>query len=358
MAERTDILLLSASMGGGHDQVAAELSRRFSAAGYRARTVDLLTLVPGEWGAVLRRGYRAMLEHAPWGYDAIYRIFFRPGSASLVRASPLTAATVHSLHDLVRDVRPRAVVSTFHQAGLAAGRLRASGQLACPSVVVMTDFTAHALWLHPGNDLTICAAPALARRARKLMDAPAVAAGPVVRPEFLRPLPDPRPVRDELGLSRDDQLVLVSGGSWGVGDIAATARSIGASDRYVAGVLCGRNAALARRLGGLPGVRALPWRNDVAAVLAGAVALVDNGGGTMATEAFAAGVPVVAHRPIPGHGRVSVRTMLELGVVSYAARRGDLLPALERAVTDRATVAPARRLFEGDAAVDVLAQVA
>jgi UDP-N-acetylglucosamine:LPS N-acetylglucosamine transferase len=127
-------------------------------------------------------------------------------------------------------------------------------------------------------------------------------------------------------------------------------------------VLCGRNDGLRRRLDGLPGVTALGWRRDLPALLARSAALVDNAAGQTALQALALGVPVVAYRPLPGHGREGVRAMADLGLSHLAETSAELVAALQDAVSRPGEAAPASstaaaRLFPGSAAT-VLAELA
>ena len=66
---------------------------------------------------------------------------------------------------------------------------------------------------------------------------------------------------------------------------------------------------------------------NLAAYLAAADVLVENAGGLTAMEAFAAEVPVVSYRPIPGHGRDNVRAMVQAGVTAGIADAGRLYAA-------------------------------
>ncbi|MEU6432115.1 hypothetical protein ABZ860_39950 [Microbispora sp. NPDC046973] len=364
---RDRALIVSASMGAGHDAVAAELARRLAAAGVRAEVVDVLALLPLRLGALLRWWYRAVMLRAPWLYALVYRVFFVSRKAP--STSPLTVVAAAGLARVVRRVRPSLVVPVFHVAAQAAGHLRARGRLAVPSVVVLTDFAVHRLWLHPGNDRYLCPDTATALAVTAAAGRPAFRCAPIVRPGFARagagrhePGAD---VRARIGLREGDRIVLVCAGSWGVGRVAATARHLARSGRYAPVVLCGRNERLRRRLGRLLGRAgagaALGWRDDLADLLASAYALVDNAGGLTCREAFAAGVPVVTYRPIAGHGRDGVLAMAQAGVSVHARRRADLLRALDRlepglpgraALTARAaalfTSAPAESLLLPD----------
>jgi UDP-N-acetylglucosamine:LPS N-acetylglucosamine transferase len=318
------LLILSASMGAGHDGAAAELARRLSADGVDAEVVDVLELLPLRLGRALRWSYRAMIRHAPWLYAAIYRIFFVPDRAP--STSPLTALLAARLERLVRRRRPVAVASTFHLAAQAAGHLRERGRLAVPSIVVLTDFAVHRLWLHPGSDGYLCPTAEVALCVTAATGRPAYRTAPLVRPEFGRPRTDLDQVRDRIGVRPGDRLVLIATGAWGVGRAAEAARVLARSGEYVPVVLCGRNDRLRRRLRGCV---ALGWRDDVPALMAAAYAVIDNAAGLTCKEALAAGVPVVTYRPIPGHGRGGAEALEEAGLSVHARDETALLAALD-----------------------------
>lgn len=357
---RDKALIVSASMGAGHDAVAAELARRLTAAGAHAEVVDLLALLPLGLGALLRRWYRGVMLRAPWLYALVYRVFFVSRRAP--STSPLTVLAAAGLARAVRRARPSLVVPVFHVAAQAAGHLRARGRLAVPSVVVLTDFAVHRLWLHPGNDRYLCPDAASALAVTAAVGRPAFRCAPIVRPGFAAGAGAAAGVRARIGLREGDRIVLVCAGSWGVGRVAETARVLARSGRYAPVVLCGRNERLRRRLARLleraGAGAALGWRDDLADLLAHAYALIDNAGGLTCREAFAAGVPVVTYRPIAGHGGDGARAMARAGVSVHARRRADLLRALDRlepglpgraALTARAaalfTTAPAESLL-------------
>ncbi len=321
-------LVLTASMGSGHDQVARELVARLPAPA-DARIVDLLDVLPAGVGRALRGGYAGMLRAAPWLYEGIFQTFFIPRGHRQPTTSPLVALAAHRLRPLLDRCRPTAVVSTFHLAGQVVGRLRVRGELNVPSVVVITEPAAHHLWLHPGTDLFVCPYPWVAAQARSRTGRPALAPGPVTDPRFADTT-DPAPGRRTLGLAEGRQAVLVSCGSWGMGDAVGTATRLAQIDGVLPVVLCGRNEKLRRTLSTDGRVLALGWRDDLPELFAAAAVLVDNAGGGTCAEAFAAGLPVITHRPLPGHGRLGVRALADAALVTPAADGGALLDAVEK----------------------------
>ncbi|MGF3129781.1 MGDG synthase family glycosyltransferase [Streptomyces albidoflavus] len=319
------VLLLGASMGAGHDAVSGELARRLRARGAATELCDVLTLLPPGTGPALRAFYRGTVRHAPALYAAIYALFLSPGDGHRPGSAPLAATARGRLLRRVRAFRPDLLVPTFHLAAQITGRLRAEGVLPVPASVFVTDFAVHRGWLHPGNDLYVCLTAQGAEAARAATGRPAAVSGPVVAPEFHR-VAGPHPYAPEPG----PPPVLLSTGAWGVGTrTVRTARLLAAHGcRPV--LLCGRDERLRRRAARVPGAVALGWTDDMAGLMGAARLLVDNAAGQTAVQALAAGVPVLAWRPLPGHGRDGARSMAAAGLSTYAHDPDDLLAGVRR----------------------------
>ncbi|HLG92315.1 MAG TPA: glycosyltransferase, partial [Acidimicrobiales bacterium] len=322
--------MVSARMGAGHDGAAAELCRRLEARGHRPLKVDFLDAAP-RLGRALQRAYQAQLAAAPWSYEALYRLWFRLPWLARPTAFVLAKAFGRRLRRWVRAWQADVVVSTYPLASVALGRDRR--RLGVPVATFLTDFAVHPLWVHPGVDLTLCVHPASAARAAQASGRPAVAPGPLVGDRFSARLPARDQARLELGIPPDARVALVVAGSWGVGEVEQAVADVCACGPWLPLVVCGRNPGLQRRLAARGQGVVLGWTDRMPQLMAAADVLVQNGGGLTCMEAFAAGLPVVSYRPIPGHGRQNALEMEAAGVAAYARSPEQLGPALERAAT-------------------------
>jgi len=350
-------LVLSASMGSGHDTVAGELTRRLETAGHRVVNADVLDLLPAGLGSGLRAGYRSVIGHVPSLYAAVYQAFFREGTMPRPSSAPLAAFADDRVLGLVERHRIDVVVPVFHLAAQVVGRLRARGDLRVPSAVVMTEFAPHRQWLHAGNDIYLCHAEEIAARIRQALGCAAVGCGPLVDSRFRRP-PAAGTAYWRSRLSRDGKpIVLLSTGAWGVGSSLAKTADLLDTAGYVPAVLCGGNRRLWRRLSARTGVAALPWVDDMPALMGASRALVDNAAGQTALQALAAGLPVIGYRPIPGHGTDGARYMAELGLSDFASDERELLSSLRTLTAPghrRERRIAAGRAFRGDNAIHLL----
>jgi UDP-N-acetylglucosamine:LPS N-acetylglucosamine transferase len=341
------VLVVSASMGAGHDAPARELVRRLEQRGDQTRIVDLLACLPLQTGRLIRGFYSGMLRHAPWLYDAIYdRILdIPPDRHATVSPDPVVRAALPRLRGIVADLRPDSVVVTWHVAAQAIGRLRDTGVLAAPVTVLVTEIAVHRAWVHPSNDRHICVHAAAAQEAADRGAQDPVAADPVIAEAFRDPAlsagGDGAALPGDVAARLAGRVpVLIAAGAWGAGAVVDTARAITADPSYAAVVLCGRNRVLADRLRTTPGVVALGWRDDVPQLLAGSAAVVQNGGGLACWEALALRRPVVTYLPLPGHGRAAAARLEALALAPWPRDQAALQRTLAEVVDKPPPPAP------------------
>jgi UDP-N-acetylglucosamine:LPS N-acetylglucosamine transferase len=305
----------------------------------------------------MERIYRAQLRYVPWTYDIMYRLRFRYSGAWDGINAFYTRITRRRLVAWMDEHAPHVVVSLYPLAGTVVARLRQLGVVDIPVATYITDFGVHPLWVHPGADRHICVHDRAALEAERRTGVLSICNGPVVDPVF-QPSHDARERgRELLGVDDDASVVLVSGGSWGIGDIVPAVRDIVATRRYVPVVLCGHDEALQARVREAGGV-ALGWTKDVPVLLAACDALIDNAGGLTCMEAFASGVPVISYRPIAGHGRHNAAEMARAGVSCFPRSVKGLHRALDLVTTAtrrrEELVTAAHAMYRGDVTKDII----
>jgi processive 1,2-diacylglycerol beta-glucosyltransferase len=317
------VLIVSGSVGAGHDGAARELAARLRRAGVQVAVGDFLDAVPRPAARALREGYVATVERMPLAFEFYFRRLERRGMLwGLERAVCARAARV--IGRWTQEFRPDVVVSTYPPASQSIGALRADGRLAVPAVTYLTDPAVHVSWLHPAVDRHLTVTAATAAQGAATYGVALEVAGPLVPNRFAERLPgdERRYLRSELARGDGRPLALIVGGSLGLGDVRKTVDDVVAAG-LSAVVLCGRNDVLRRSLPG-PGVVALGWRDDVHRLMQAADVLVQNAGGLSFTESLVAGLPAVTYRPIPGHGRANARVLDDAGLAPWARDRADL----------------------------------
>ncbi|GAA2642709.1 glycosyltransferase [Paractinoplanes durhamensis] len=322
------VVVVSASIGAGHDGAAAEITRRLRATGAEVDRFDFLDLLPAGWGRSIKQTYARQLAYAPASWGRLLGAMGRPGPAR--SAAWLSDRACRDR--LLATVTPgtTAVISTYPLASQALGRLRRAGLLAVPAVAVLTDPSVHRLCVAPGVDLHLAPNEDAAEHVRTLFGLPVAAVGPIVDPAF-RPARSPAEVaaaRRRHGLPPDARLALVVAGSWGVGDIDTTVADLAGATDAMPVVVCGRNTALRDRIAATGRAIALGWIDDMAGLLRAVDLVVHNAGGLTSMEALAAGVPVVSYRCLPGHGTANAAVLERIGLSAWPRTPAELREVL------------------------------
>ena len=337
----TRVLILSAAIGEGHDLPARILAADLAASGADARIEDGLHAMgpfleriglsgspfPSAWGGRVFDVEYALLTHIGPTRRLAGRLLARIGGPGLLARIEATDADV--------------VVSTYPGVTEILGRLRLAGRLRVPLVSAITDLAALHYWAHPGVDLHLVTHPESVGEVRAIAGArtDVVAVRGLNEPAFLTRR-DRAAARAALALPADGPLVVVSGGGWGVGDLARATEVALASGAAHALVLCGRNDALRARLearfAGDERVTALGFTDRMPDVLAAADCLVHSTAGLTVLEAIQRGCPVISYGWGHGHIRVNNRAFARHGLAAVAATPAALAAAVRDALAARA----------------------
>jgi UDP-N-acetylglucosamine:LPS N-acetylglucosamine transferase len=346
------VVVVSASVGGGHDGAARELVQRLRAAGRTVDLFDALDLLPGRLCHLLCRLYRLQLTVAPrsWGW----LLAALDTRALTAVGSGVARLAVRRLEEIL-DADVVLAVSTYPMATQALARALARARLRAPLVVHLTDPSVHRLSISPHAALTVAPTDVAARQARRLGAGRTVVVPPLVATGF-RPATGPAErdrLRQAFHLPARLRLALVVSGSWGVGDVERTVADIAATGLATPVVACGRNEGLRARLVASGHRHVMGWVDDMAGLIRSCDVVVQNAGGLTAAEALASEVPVLTYRCLPGHGRTNAAALDAEGLVPWIRSRGGLAQGLTCAGAAGTAVVDPRRA-ELDAALAAL----
>ncbi len=313
-------LVLSGSIGRGHDSVAEACAGALAGAGRPADVLDCMALLGGRGSAVGVAVFHRLIS-VPSVYDAFHFSHLRTGGRlprAMERASDRRLVPALRRELASRPGPDPLGVSVFPTGVSALARLkeeRAARGRALGAVAFCTDACAHRMWIHPGVDLYLTCSPLAAATVRRYDPHSALEVlPPPVRPAFFA-VPDRGAARHALGLDPDRPAVLLMGGGWGLGPLAEAAAALARADRTVLAV-AGLNRTLERRLSdlGRRDARIVPFglTERVPELMAAADVVVTSPGQTC-HEARVAGRWLVILDVVPGHGRENALHELERG---------------------------------------------
>ena len=325
--------MLTAPVGEGHvaaaRTLAQDLVRRNPSAEVAVRDVLAEFPTPLRW--FLNDAYRWQLTTAPWLFGLLFGTLRRSRLLRWLARAALSLAGSRAVLRLAHRDPPDVVVSTWPPATLVLGSLRLRGKVLVPACATITDFAGLELWADKGVDLHLVMHESLVSDVERLAGlGSASSVAPLVGSEFHAPRAAVE-ARRSLGLPVDRKLVVVSGGGWGVGDLAGAVTTALELDATVV-CLAGRDeegrARLASAFADEPRVRVLGFTDAMSDLLAAADVLVHSTGGVTCLEALARDCPVVAYGAPPGHAPLLAREMASLGLVVHAQSTSELKTAL------------------------------
>jgi processive 1,2-diacylglycerol beta-glucosyltransferase len=334
-------LLLSGSLGAGHEMHARACESALAGRGWETDTVDVMALLGPRGGTAGEAVFRAMLA-TPGLYDAFHFAALRPGSRlALLADAAARRRLVPRLRDYLDSHGADLAISVFATASSAVSVL-AERYPAMSHVVLCSDVTPHRLWVQRNVDLYLVTSVAAAAAVHRYQPRADVQLIPQpVRPGFYDP-PSRDRAREDLGLPAGDRAVLLMSGAWGLGPLADAAAALADAGVQVLAV-AGRNSRLESRLRAAarhrPRLRVFGYTEEIPALMSAADLVITSSGDTCA-EARTVSRPLLLLDVVQGHGRDNLQHELELGAADVVSPRAGDVVRSALAALDRPAVSP------------------
>jgi processive 1,2-diacylglycerol beta-glucosyltransferase len=236
---------------------------------------------------------------------------------------------------------PDVLVATVMWSAALYSRARERGRIAAPMIAVPTDYGVHDFWVHSGVD-RYCVAHDTVSHLDRLRSADVRVTGIPLMPSFRRP-PSVAQARGTLGLAADRPVLLVAGGSLGLGVGEAAARLLAAAPDAHVLALTGHNGAARAALEPLASqhpqrLQVWGWTDRVEVFLRAADIVVGKLGGVTVAEALACGRPLLATRSLRGQEGFNQRFLEQHGVGGLVADE-DLAPTVRSLLAEPSRLA-------------------
>ncbi|MBR1579767.1 MAG: glycosyltransferase [Selenomonadaceae bacterium] len=346
------ILILSASIGSGHTRAADALAQAL--AQHDVEVIDFMSASVSRFNELLKRLYLSVLSWVPDLYDRIYRW------AGARRVGPFTrllwSILMYLPFDRLISARKPDVVICTHPFPEAAASLwkflhvRSAGKFMLAAV--LTDYSLHEIWLYSEVDVYFVATNAMkhelerhAQRRQKIF-----ADGIPIDLNF-----------DQSQRAMTERTLMIMGGGLGLGSIERTLKDLETIERRLnIIVVAGRNEKLIERLRAMSSrheLTVLGYVDNVQELMQQSALLITKPGALTMTEAFALGLPMILHAPIPGPEALNAKYAVDHGAARSIVEGESVSNLVDELLSDRSMLermsAAARRLGKPSAATDI-----
>lgn len=320
MAHKPRILIVTASVGSGHTQAALAIKQALKKDyGHQAFIIDFLSGGGRYLGKVVKSTYLRALKMFPEIWDYVYRYSNEPRYGEPIK-SVLQLASERYMLQIIRRYSPDVLVFTHpFPCGAAAG-LKKDGKTTVPLVGVITDYAVHRLWEYPEVDHYCVATEELAAEllSQGFENSTVSSVGIPVRDM----------IRSQIDVSTSPRSVLVMGGGMGMGPNAEMVKALTAMPEISVRAVCGKNAHLYHLLKSSslrpPKLKVYGFTHKIPELMAEASLLVTKPGGLTASEALAAGLPMILVDVFGGQEEDNAAFLVENGVACMARNIDEL----------------------------------
>jgi processive 1,2-diacylglycerol beta-glucosyltransferase len=341
--EKDKILILSATFGEGHKQVANAISEAvdFSLPDVEPIILDIMHWLHPYLYPVSNYFYKKVIKKFPQVYSYLYRKT-RQRSSFSDKLNSMFSFGMGSMLEILERINPKVVVSTYPFAAGIMSKLKEQGLIDVPVVTIITDYTDHSYWIHPCTDQYVVGSKQIKERLISLgVDRFKIkCTGIPIRQKFVKT--ESREVlAEKYGLNSNQFTILVMGG--GEGFIGKGLSTFHAFKRLSTPIqliiICGRNKKLRKQLeeelrNSKHKVLLLGFCENVNELMALSDLMISKPGGVTTSEAMAMELPLLIYNPLPGQEEDNADYLVKSGLAILAENEIDLADKIHHMIHD------------------------
>ncbi len=306
-----NILILTASTGGGHKRAAAaiEAKIRQSHPETTVTVVDALKSIGKMYNKTVCDGYHFMATKVPKVYGECYKITDRK---NIIHKAVMKSNTMMSkkLLETIESCNPDIIIICHPFVTTMVSRLKAKGKLDVKAIALITDYNAHRTYIAPNIDAYVLAEPYMARKLEIEYGVDKGKIYPLGIPTFDKFTSEfsKEDICKREGLDPNKKTVLLMAGSFGVTGVMNFYEQLAkASDDLQMIVITGKNGKLFEHmhdlvfdLGTKRRTKLLFFVDNVEDYMHISDLIVTKPGGLTVTESLACGLPLAIYSAFPG----------------------------------------------------------
>lgn len=331
------IMIFTASIGSGHDQVAKVLVEGLSQLeGVTAAAFDYMELWGPPFRELFKQGYFKMLDWVPSWYHLLYQNTMRIAEGNQVKhllgyryEKKMLAQIQEFCPDIILCTNPFPLVSLSH--------LRKRGKVLAEIAVLITDYTAHSMWLDDAVSYYFVGSHTLKSNLmdRGIPQEQIYMTGIPIDPKFYQPV-NPLAIYQREQLDPSLKTILVMGGGLGLGpfeEILSQLERVPEPMQLL--VVTGKNEKLRgwlekERNHSHHKINVYGYIDYVHELMTIAHLLISKAGGITLTEAMAKCLPIFITAPIPGQEVGNTEFIEQIGIGKHIRQLDTLGQEVQR----------------------------
>ena len=333
------VLILSAVASGGHRACAQALAQSIT-----EFSDGKMVPVSSSWvqhicpisGKIISKIYLKLIRIFPqgwgWAYDnkKIQKLVF--GSIKI-----LSRLDLCRLKNFLEKENPQLIVCTHAFPCRMIAEQKQNGKVRIFLAALVTDFAVHSYWVHPQIDLYFVANDRSAEflRARGIAEEKIKVTGIPIDLSFYKKIDRTR-ARSILGLKTEVPVLLLMGGSYGIGPflpILKQLQKIYPPPQIL--LAAGTNKELKNKIHDFKNVQIQEADADISLLMDAADILISKPGGLTCAESLAKELPMVIVQAIPGQEERNAKYLCENSAALWAESLNDLPQLLQNLLNDR-----------------------
>lgn len=338
-----NILVVTASIGSGHNKAAAavsnELKRRYPAA--NINVVDFMSPETAYLNDLLKEIYLKMLDFIPTLYEFLYN--FTAGRVKGSSVQLLLARFMkHNMASIIEKHNTDIVICTHPFPCAAASYLKSKGKMNAKLFTVVTDFCLHQIWIYKNVDMYFVAQNGMKQELvqRGLPEDHVAVTGIPIHRVFNEPF-DKAALLDKFELNDNMPIVLIMGGGLGLGSVKYALQELEAlTIPMQLLVVAGANISLwsevncyiahSRHM-----IKVWGYSHNIGELMAISTLLISKPGALTISEAMARELPMVLHAPIPGPEAENAAYLADNGVAVWVQRKEHIGDTVRELLSDK-----------------------
>lgn len=317
-----DVLILAARYGDGHLRAAKAIALQLLIQNPKLRVgiIDYYRYVSPAFDNSIRWAYLSSVRFAPmvwrWFYSSTQRI--EPTSSVQQLFNQIGMS---KFYQAIRDNPPKVIISTYPTAAGVVSTLQKERKLDVVNLVVMTDYSVHSQWIHPGVEAYFVGSDDMRQELsdRGIAEQKIIASGIPIDERFREGV-DEGAVRAQYGLGTDPVILFMGGSYMPAKEFERVLQYIDeAPTKHTTLVVAGkgeprRQLAEEYQKRSKNPMQVFGFVNNVHELMAVSHLLVSKAGGLTTTESLCRGIPVIVYRPIPGQEDANAEFLARHGV--------------------------------------------